>query len=582
MTDVAVLDTTKASLEQSNGAWGSYWLSPSVGYIVLIDSSNNLEVWKTTDSGANWSEQDSANHKTAVGPVSAWFDQQTPGDSGTAIHIAWLTTGEFNYAAFSTSTDAWGSTVTIATPTIGNAGDTDITITKSVGGMLGAATRPSRFSDIDVFYTSTDGSTWTSRAAAYDSGTVRDRILLLPGNEADTDDLWAIYWDQMASELSLKVYDASGDSWSETSISTGISVGALGEVSSGFFDALIRHSDGHALVAAFNGQSSTADCQTWDINGAASITAKGDVVTNADDCFYVALMVNQQTDDVYAVYVGAEDGSELFQDASNVYYKKSTDGMASWGSQTAYSATGDDVRYVSTGSTVAADGGRFMPTWYNDDLDDLFVNDGNDIEIAVAGVEITVPVGTLTYTGQAPTVFTGPVIEVPAGSLTYTGFAPSVEIPFSVTVPVGSLSFTGFAPTPRTGIDIAVPAGALTYTGFAPIVVTAVGKVGVIYRKSDTSNYWHVYVDRTAKQVKLDKVVASARTNVASESIDLADGEFRVIVQGNRHRVWWNFELLIDEEDSALNTATKAGLAAEDGLSGEVTFDNWYAQGLSA
>ena len=126
-------------------------------------------------------------------------------------------------------------------------------------------------------------------------------------------------------------------------------------------------------------------------------------------------------------------------------------------------------------------------------------------ESVAAGNTVQAPVGTITYTGLAPTVVSTEknVSEVPAGAIAYTGLAPTIddgadqantaEIPagaISYTglaptvvstdkniseVPVGAIAYTGLAPTIDDGLDLTntaqIPAGAITYTGLAPSVV---------------------------------------------------------------------------------------------------------------
>jgi len=91
-------------------------------------------------------------------------------------------------------------------------------------------------------------------------------------------------------------------------------------------------------------------------------------------------------------------------------------------------------------------------------------------------VTITPPAGSLTLTGQVPTVLTtaNQTIPVPLGTLTLTGQIPTVSVSNNqtVSVPLGSLTLTGNAPTVLTPVSIAVPAGALTLTGQIPTVVT--------------------------------------------------------------------------------------------------------------
>ncbi len=95
---------------------------------------------------------------------------------------------------------------------------------------------------------------------------------------------------------------------------------------------------------------------------------------------------------------------------------------------------------------------------------------------AAAGVEVEVPVGTLTLTGYAPTVVASDhqQVDVPLGTLTLTGYAPTVVASDhqQVDVPLATLTLTGYAPTISISdnINIDVPAGALTLTGYAPTV----------------------------------------------------------------------------------------------------------------
>lgn len=108
----------------------------------------------------------------------------------------------------------------------------------------------------------------------------------------------------------------------------------------------------------------------------------------------------------------------------------------------------------------------------------------------------------------------------------------------------------------------------------------AFGMGGVVYRYVDASNYFRAYIRRVDNTVRLDKVIAGTPTNLGNaEWVARASDELRVIVQGNRHRVYAGFTLWIDVEDSSLNTATKAGLYSEDS-DGGITFANFYGQGL--
>lgn len=391
MADVSAFASPYLGTEVQGGLWGPYWTSPSVGYfLVKVEGADDLAIIKTTDSGASWAEVDSADapgisDNATVSPA-AWFDQETPGNSGTKIYVAYAdddaaTFSRLKYVTFDTSTDQWGTPVTVrdvengATTWIA----TPIAITLSVGGVLFIAGQNNGATQF--LYRSTDGSSWTSKAAPGEAAA--DRFMLFPANLADTNDIWCLFHDASANELSLKTYDDSANSWSEAAVD------AATESSSApvrFFDGAIRHSDGHLLACVWTlYDNAAADLATWDITDAGTITAKGDCVDTSDDCAWCGILINQQNNDVYIAYLGNENGSETAGTALSAFYKKSTDGMASWGSQTAYSSgAADDYKIISAGRTVGSAGGRFMPVWFDDDDYIIFVNDGNDVEIAAA------------------------------------------------------------------------------------------------------------------------------------------------------------------------------------------------------
>lgn len=114
--------------------------------------------------------------------------------------------------------------------------------------------------------------------------------------------------------------------------------------------------------------------------------------------------------------------------------------------------------------------------------------------VASSNTNITVPLGTATLTGLAPTMTqamflvpgavslsltgfastvtlgSGISITVPAGSASLSGLAATLNT--NVAMPVGSLSLTGQAPTKVVNNPITMPAGALSLSGFAPALVS--------------------------------------------------------------------------------------------------------------
>lgn len=398
MADVTVDAATHTSGESIDMLWGPYWTSPSVGYIISVDPFAEVEVRKTEDSGASWAVQDSVNAPadSSVSRVAAWKDTETPGDSGTLLHIAWGDTflDAVGYIIFDTSDDTYGTRREVDLFTaFGNIrSDIDISITKSKSGRVYICAR----SDFELDTENTDHSMRSSsdnfatnnesETSPYTSD--EEQLKLYPGADADEDDICAVVFDGVNKDFEFWKFDASAGTWGVTTILNVLLTRLEVANFKTLFDAVIRHSDEHILFAAWNDlDQASADLRTWDITQATpTITQKGIIESNSDDMALVAMMINQQNDDVYVAYVGSDDGSQTWLSAVQCHYVLSTDDLGTWSNETTYGVQNDDLRMISAGRSVGDAGGRFMPSWFNDDLNTITVNDGNDIEIAAVSV----------------------------------------------------------------------------------------------------------------------------------------------------------------------------------------------------
>lgn len=390
------------------------WVNPSTCYVFYVDNVDlDLEYRKTINGGLTWTAGGTPI-KVRIGAVTrvdVWYDKWTPGDSGTIIHIVSQDSiaSTIQYISLDTSDDSLTVAVTIAltaTTNGNNRNDAAIGITKARGnGFLYTqwwATSTGVGSFPHAFFQSDDGgATWTEKADGAD-GDPPDGIQLLPGNEADSDDIWMIYWDRSAEEISLKVFDFSGDSWSETLISAGM----IDNVSFMGMMASIRHSDNHAILVAFNEfDVATADLKAWDIGSSASITALTDVLTNNAESYFPCILINQQNDDIY---VGYAKGTTL-NVGVDIKYKLSTDGGTTWEAQQDMSEDAeDDHRYVESGLSIDNAGGKFQPIWENDDTEELITNVNNGVTIPA----VVSPVGaaSLPEYGQIRTAIGDPAV----------------------------------------------------------------------------------------------------------------------------------------------------------------------------
>lgn len=350
-------------------------------YSIYLDATTAALVYrKSTDGGATWSgSATQINASNGAGGCGVWFDQWTPGDSGTKIHMVYIqaNANSLKYRNLDTSSDTLSSEVTIGGLADGSEW---LDIVKARDGKLYAGGKGALTTQ--EFALSTDGgASWDTTIANPIEGSAYDLIILMPGNETDQADIVCIYWDtdNLSNEISLKTYDHSADSWSAgTSIISGVDEGSTDYVQ---FAAMQRHSDNHIILIAWNDQdATTADLLCWDINGEASITAKTNVLTNSAESVVAGLCINQVNNDLYAFYF--RGGTWL--DTVTLYYKKSTDGGTTWGTETAFSAdAADDLRYFATTRSISATlGGRVIAQWQNDDTGALKTNKDNSIAVA--------------------------------------------------------------------------------------------------------------------------------------------------------------------------------------------------------
>jgi hypothetical protein len=300
-------------------------------YTFFLDTGNDLCYRKSTNRGKSW------NTKVVIAAgtydcLSIWYDRWTPGDSGTEVHIAATDQGidDVQYFSLDTASDTVGNGgvaltifAGISTSTTGG----EISIAKARGGNLYCGFDMDGGTETGFYRSIDGGTTWAVRTNINEA--TSDYYILVPGNDADNQDMWAVYWDRSADEITLKVFDDSANTWSETLISASMidvsKVSAHGQMA-----ICIRPSDNHLLLAAWSDRDTvTADLKTWDINGSASITAKTNVLTDTDDCSNAVLSINPHGR-IYCTYVGKADGSENVPTAVTVNQKYSDDGMATW------------------------------------------------------------------------------------------------------------------------------------------------------------------------------------------------------------------------------------------------------------
>lgn len=470
--DVTIDDSVGGNILVFGFHGGIFWKSKLVGYVIYLDSNNYLVYRKTTNGGATWGDAQTIYNEETARFYDCYADWQTPGSSGTKIHIVFNSGGEYGglyYINLDTSTDTLSSRYDFYDSGQGsNSSRTafHFSICKSRYGNLYTAMRWQDYSETyhyDTYVSDNDGSSWSSVDCCVEAAT-NDYFILLPGDETDPDDIWCFYWDYSTDEISLKTYDSSLDSWSEQSIASGYDPQGGTYLN---FDAQIRHSDGHMIVAIWNDAFlATDDLKVWDINGASSITAKTDVMSDASaETILSSVFIDQNNDDIYVAYVTGT----AFLATVKVYYRKSTDGGTTWSSQqTMQNNDEDDERWISSGGMSPFLGGRFEPIWFNDDLEDLFCNFDNSIAIE-AGLTITPAFSSCIASVIQPTVIEG------GGVLVEPAFVGCLTNVIAPTVVYGSLTLSPtFVNALANVVQPTVVSGSITVT---PTFTSAIASV---------------------------------------------------------------------------------------------------------
>ena len=349
--------------------------SPSILYSLMDDGTgSDLIMKKSTDKGATWTEQDAANSPGAnLTSAASCADWDTPGDSGTLIHVAWLQTSddELHYITFDTAADTWGTDRTIDALTVSaTVTSSDVAITKAKSGRVYVAGRGDFAGDTEntdhSMLSSTDNFATAGTAETSPYSSDEEIIKFFPGADADTNDICAVVFAYHLTGFALEFwkYDDSAGTWGVTTIDRAMDNGPQdARLEKTFFSASLRHSDQHVLVVYFNTSNSrTGDFKSADIAQAVpTIRGKTDLHSNVGSSLYSAVTIDQISDDVYVAYCGSDDGSESLFSAVTCFYKLSTDGMREWGSEAAYGVRADDLRGVWSPNTITSAGGRFMP-----------------------------------------------------------------------------------------------------------------------------------------------------------------------------------------------------------------------------
>ncbi len=319
------------------------WTSDQVGYKFYVDGAGTCVYSKTVNAGTNWGAAVTVDSQTDCFGVVVWYDKWTPGDNGSYIHILTADPGNDDlwYNRLDTTNDERllaanpVSTVLTApgqTGTIG-AGTNAGSITKGTDGTIYMAMNDN--TDRYVVECSSNcgvSSSWTETGVTPMDADA-DYSLLMP---LPLGDILLINRDISLDDIRSKVWDDSAGTWSATwttinanapenaTYDTGMA--ATVDVNTG--DIYLAYID-WATGGTIGGNDD--DVRTATYSGGVW-TNNTDVITNTTrGLTTVAIGADSNTGDIYVGYVGRTTAATA--NTANVYWKRSTDGMTTWGAE---------------------------------------------------------------------------------------------------------------------------------------------------------------------------------------------------------------------------------------------------------
>lgn len=322
------------------------FISDQVGFMFYSDTTAEFGYASTTDGGSTWSAFARVSTRTnAAGGV--WYDRWTPGDTGTKIHFGYMDSSAddyyYNYLDVGSPAPTFGSEVVVATTTTISSGVDNVAVTKATDGILYVAVGDGTLAGVSKVVkcsSACDNALNWSATATNPLDQTNDFLRLVPLGNGN---VMLLKDDISADDILSNVYSATSTSWWGWVTIDANAIDHASQLET--IAPTIDEATGKVYLAygADVGGTNIADIRTavWD-PATLAWTAETDVVTNSTTTnHYIAL--DKNTGDIYVTYARGNPGS-----ATDVYYKKSTDGMASWGAETKVNTATGSLRWVQT------------------------------------------------------------------------------------------------------------------------------------------------------------------------------------------------------------------------------------------
>ena len=320
------------------------FVSDTVGYAFYVDRGGRCTYSKTTDGGTSWGGAVNITMQTDCMGVDVWYDQWTPGDAGTSIHILfadnsaddlWYRRLDTNPVA-ETEAFAFGE-VRTSSPTIGpNLSNSIATlnrfsITKATDGKVyigmadGPVTGPHLYFILRCAGNCDANNSWTEAGPNPLDNTEDDlRLLPLPGGK-----ILLINWDISvgANAIRSKVWDGAAWDANWTPIGNAIYISTYRSV---WGATVNKNTNDISLVWNSRAGSSgvASNFKTARYNSATSTWMPATDVATGDYGFSCDIAIDETSGRVYVARI------DWTPAGNNILVKYSEDDMASWSADT--------------------------------------------------------------------------------------------------------------------------------------------------------------------------------------------------------------------------------------------------------
>ncbi len=370
MVDTAIVAVSDDSWMEFRARSNYVWVGES-GYYVRMQAgagathTRRVDYMKTVDGGVTlpWTKTeifDSGASTSLVDGVDIWYDQWTPGDTGTLIHIfIWHEVTTRMKARYFTLDTVDDTLTEVNDDCVGDPVDAaaarTVAITKLEDGTI-AISFVEASSNEEVWVSTDSGANFT-QLSADPSPAAESRFALYPTDSSDPKDMLRPEWDQVNDDLIADIWKNSDETWTPTIVgnSGDFIWGTNGE---NMWSSTLRQSDKTTLIAIHTHRAGNShDLEVWTIHWDGTTLTVAEltkVLTATSTVAGVSILIDNNNDDLIVHYLDGTLGSAVVQKVI------STDGGSTWGSPVQISSA--DTDYLTIWDTPQITGvGRTHP-----------------------------------------------------------------------------------------------------------------------------------------------------------------------------------------------------------------------------